>query len=109
MPLYLSGVKFENDQSKNRALQASLQDLQSSLFDAFVKTPRSVTGSLLTHYMPEVKKGMLLVLDETVYRSRGTLSLYDPVFYVQGVERSFRAQSGEIAQTVAVKWGRYRE
>ena len=109
MPVYLSGVKFENDQSKNRALKTSLQELQNSLFDIFVKTPRSVTGSLMTHYMPEIKKGMILVLDEAVYRSRGTLSLYDPVFYVQGVERSFRAQSGEIGQTVSVKWGRYRE
>ncbi len=106
LPIYLTGVKFENDNNKNNGLKRNLQDLQNMLFDTFIQTPRPVSGSIMTHYLPEVRKGMILYIQNMP--TRGTLSVYDPVFYIQAVERTFQPQTGEINQTLHVKWGRYK-
>ncbi len=108
LPVYLTGVKLENDDAKKRSLKAKLQALQDALFDAFVKRPRHISGTLETHYLPELRKGMILRIDESAYKSKGSLSLYDKVFYVYGVSRNYDMAHGEVRQSLQVKWGRRR-
>ena len=109
MPVYLSGVKFENNKNKNKALKQNLKNLQDMLFKHFVKEPRLISGSLVTHYDPIIRKGMILKLDTSEFHKKATLKLYAPTFYVQGVERRFDCESGEITQTIHVKWGKFAD
>ncbi|WP_061232463.1 hypothetical protein [Leptospira noguchii] len=88
-----------------------LNEMQAKIFNTFGTGERIFSGSFSGGYFRGVSKGMIMeiVNKDGGVQSRslnGDLEIYDPRFYITGIDVTWIPGAGKADQTISVKWGK---
>ncbi|MDI7165968.1 hypothetical protein [Leptospira santarosai] len=114
LSIVLDGTGFpkeSQDAASQSVFKDKLNEIQSKIFNTFGTGERIFSGSFSCGYFRGISKGMFMKIVNESGESKSKkihkeLEIYDPKFYVTGIDVTWIPGSGIADQTITVKWGK---
>ncbi|PJZ51575.1 hypothetical protein CH380_19205 [Leptospira adleri] len=114
LSIVLDGTGFpqeSQDAASQSVFKEKLNSIQSKIFNTFGTGERIFSGSFSGGYFREISKGMIMevvnkngeIQSKEIHKE---LEMYDPKFYVTGIDVTWVPGAGIADQTISVKWGK---